>query len=72
MSSTSNNRLCHCFGLPFSPGIACERMPHDGGVGAALAHLHGFQPPVVHLDLKPGNILIHKLAGGSCTASGCR
>eukprot|EP00971_Amphidinium_carterae_P330883 6464152-Amphidinium_carterae.1 len=35
------------------------------GVSAALAHIHGFEPPVLHLDLKPANILVVLLPG--CT-----
>eukprot|EP00971_Amphidinium_carterae_P326545 6457409-Amphidinium_carterae.1 len=35
----------------------------NAGVSAALAHIHGFQPPVLHLDLKPANILVVLLPG---------
>lgn len=33
-----------------------ERMVRE--VGAVLDHLHGLAPPVIHRDLKPGNILL--------------
>ena len=47
--------LCFFLGWPLSP-VEYYSISRDAAVG--LAYLHGQKPPVLHLNLRPCNILI--------------
>ena len=40
-------------------------------LAAALAHCHGLRPnPIIHCDVKPGNVLVQQLGGATSGSNG--